>query len=213
MLNNLVLNREDNIKDLGVIFTSDLSFTCHIENVCNKAMKLLGFMFHTLKDFKNIFVLKNVYCVLVRSTLEYACTVWSPHYGIHIETIEKVQKRFLRHIAYKLLIPSDLINYNELLLLLNLPSLEQRRRNYDLCLLFKILNNLIDCPELLHAIGLHVPSRQTRHTQLFNVGYHRTNYGHFGPIERICREANDLAHSLDFFNTPLKKFKDQVKRL
>lgn len=212
-INNETLDRVDSLKDLGVTFSSDLRFTAHIENLTNRAMKLLGFMFRTLKDFNNIFALKNVYCAIVRSTLEYACTVWSPYYKTHIELLEKVQRRFLRHIAYKLHIPSDKINYEYLSLLLGISSLEQRRRNYDLCFLFKLLNGLIDCSELLAEINFHVPLRPTRQANLFSVGYHRTNYGYFCPISRMCREANELPMCFDFFNMSFAAFKSGVNRL
>lgn len=212
-INSEIVERVQSIKDLGVTFSHDLQFSCHIEMICNRAMKMLGFVMRSLKEFNNIFMLKNVYCALVRSILEYACPVWSPHYNIYISLLERVQKRFLRYIAYRLHIPSDDVDYKDLSLLLNITSLERRRTTYDLCLLFKFINNLIDCPELLSIIGFHAPSRHTRQTQLFNVNYHRTNYGYFCPMSRICRRANALPDDIDLFNMSIVRFKGMCNRL
>jgi hypothetical protein len=65
-------------KDLGVIFNTDLNFHTHTENICCKALKILGFVIRVSKEFNLSSLLKTVYCSLVRSILEYASVLWDP---------------------------------------------------------------------------------------------------------------------------------------
>ena len=69
----------------------------------------------------------------------------------------KIQNKFVHFFGYKLKIPSKEIVYLEILNLLNLPTLENRRITLDLVLLFKIVNGMIGSPLLLQKIGLRVP--------------------------------------------------------
>ena len=48
-----IIERVYNIKDLGVIFSSNLSFNKHIDDVVSKSFRLLGFVKRTLKPFKD----------------------------------------------------------------------------------------------------------------------------------------------------------------
>lgn len=212
-LENVNLEKPRVIRDLGVFFDAELSFVDHIDIIVNKAMRMLGFLFRTLKDFTNIYALKNAYIAVVRSVLEYACSVWSPYYEVHKNRLERVQKKFLRFICYRLRIPVETVDYSELMKLLNLSSLESRRKYYDLCMLFKIINNEIDSMQLLSSINFHIPSRITRNYNLFSIGQHRTNYGYNSPIDRFSRFANELIDQLDidFFNISLNRYKATLK--
>ena len=53
-LNNRVLNRTFEMKDLSVYFTPDLNFSTHINRITSKAMQMLGFMKRVTHDFTNI---------------------------------------------------------------------------------------------------------------------------------------------------------------
>lgn len=89
---------------------------------------------------------------------------------MHINALERVQKKFLRYIGYKLSIPSDTLDYNEVMKILNMKSLHERRIIYDRLFIFKLLNNYIVCPELLGFININVPARILRETNVFFIG-------------------------------------------
>ena len=173
-------------------------------------MRLLGFVFRTLKDFNNINVLKDVYCAIVRSLLEYASPVWSPHYNVHVALLEKVQRKFLRVLGYKIGFTYEDIDYVDLHNMLNLKTLESRRKQADFVMLFKIINGMVGCSELLNLISFRVPPRNTRNINLFNVNFHRTNYSFNSPIDRFCRLANELP-DIDIFYLSFNRFKTLVK--
>lgn len=208
-INNSSLEPTKMFKDLGVLFDPTLSFKAHYDFICNKALKLLGFIKRSLSDFNNINCFKNVYCSLVRSVLEYSSSVWSPFYKCHIDNIERVQKKFLRFIAFKLKIPSQDIVYFEILKLLNIPTLENRREILDLFFLFKVVNGLIDSPQLLEKVDFRIPKRNTRCKDIFYLKCHNTNYCHNKPIQRLINTGNKA--QIDFFSTSLSTFKKKVK--
>ena len=95
------------IKDLGVIFDSQLSFRDHIQLKINKAYSILGLIKRNFLHMdKNTLIM--LYKSLVRPHLEYANSVWSPYKKGDVEAIEKVQKR-----ATKLVVSLQKISYTD----------------------------------------------------------------------------------------------------
>jgi len=77
--------------------------------------------------------------VYVRPLLEYTSPVWAPVYKGDIELIERVQRRFTKKIyGFR-----DLSYFERLRRLDNVDTLELRRLKLDLCMVFKIFNNII----------------------------------------------------------------------
>ncbi|CAI6370620.1 unnamed protein product [Macrosiphum euphorbiae] len=76
---NYLLPKVDSIEDLGVIFSSSLSFTAHIQSITIKASRSLGFIIRNTRDFNNIVSLKILYFSLVRSIPEYCSILWNPY--------------------------------------------------------------------------------------------------------------------------------------
>ena len=78
-----------------------------------------------------------------------------------------------------------------------LASLESRRDMLDLRMVNKILNDKIDCPELLGRIGFTVPSLRSR--RRFFVSNHRLRVTENSPIARSTNLANNTTE-LDVFS-------------
>lgn len=209
--NSVPLEKVNTIKDLGVIFDQELTFTDHIDYITNKALKTLGFLKRSLRDFSDLLCFKTLYCAYIRSTLEYASQVWSPYYNININRLERVQRKFLRFCAYKMSIPSDHIIYSEIQRQLNLPSLEQRRKFIDMNTIYKIINCDIDCSPLLSMILINVPQRCLRNYDLFKIIHHRTNYGRSSFVNRSCELCNVYCSDVDLFNSSLPQLKTAMK--
>ncbi|CAH2097232.1 unnamed protein product [Euphydryas editha] len=87
------LKEVNEIRDLGVIVDSRLSFISHVDSIVKKASRLSGFISRQTKIFKDPKILIPIYNCLVRSILEYNSPIWSPGYAVHIKRIERVQKR------------------------------------------------------------------------------------------------------------------------
>jgi len=122
---------------LGLIIPSDLSWSNHITSICAKAKRILGLLYRQYFNHVEGDILKRLYISLVRPHLEYGCAVWDPYTLKHKRNLEQVQK-FARKMASK---HWD-TGCEDLLELVGLPSIEQRRIYLKLCLLFKITHGL-----------------------------------------------------------------------
>ena len=73
------LEQVQSYKYLGVIITSDLSWSVHIQSICLKSRRLVGLLYRQFYDNANSNTLRQFYLSCIRPHLEYACTVWDPH--------------------------------------------------------------------------------------------------------------------------------------
>lgn len=189
-----VLARKDVIKDLGVSFDSKCSFNSHVDSICNKSRRMLGFVIRNSSDFKNPNTIKTLYSALVRSNLEYASHIWhSEHHQRQINKIEAIQHRFIRFVAWKYFNDgSRHINYSLYENNLNIQSLKLRRTIGDVCFVTKAFSGRIDGSSFLHLFRLHVPARGTRHRQVFSP------LSTFTVFDRLMRNFNSFCNDSDF---------------
>lgn len=180
-INGITLLNVDSIRDLGIIFSSDLSFNKHINLIVNNAYKKLGFIFRSSKYFKKVATLRLLYCSLVRSQLECASVVWAPYQWNHNLKIERAQHRFLRKISFDLGMPMqhthhvyDLLDHLKL-------TLARRRIMLDMVFFYKLINGHITCSDLLEKIKFHIPTRSLRVGMVFHEES-RTLYGKLKPF-------------------------------
>ena len=90
-LNNSPLELVTSFNYLGVVLSSNLSWSLHIHNICSKSRKLIGFLFCYFYSFSSPSVLFKLYLALVWPHLEYCSSVWDPSSPLPISTLEKVQ--------------------------------------------------------------------------------------------------------------------------
>ncbi|KAL0852460.1 hypothetical protein ABMA28_000634 [Loxostege sticticalis] len=155
VINNHAINEVDVIKDLGVHIDNKLRFHTHVDLLAKRSYKLLGFVLRNCREFRSASSKIAVFNTLVRSGLEYCSVVWNPHYEVHKKRLEAVQKRFLWHLSYQCNLVKRLPTYNSRLKYFKMTSLESRRNMMDYLFLFKLVNNSLDCPDLLKQINLN----------------------------------------------------------
>jgi len=92
-----VLSSVQITKYLGITFTDELSWSYHVHLIHSCANSTLGFLRRNLwccpaklKD--------TAYMMLVRSTLEYAVSIWDPHLAKDCDLLEKLQQRSARFV-------------------------------------------------------------------------------------------------------------------
>ena len=83
------------------------------------------------------------YLSLIRSILEYCCTVLSSYTQDYINKLEMVQRRAARYVTNRYHNTSSVTSMLEHL---EWESLESRRVKCQLTMLFKIINDLLDIP-------------------------------------------------------------------
>ena len=144
-------------KYLGCTLTHNLRWKQHSDQICSKANRTLGFLKRNLRI--NSQQLKTqAYTSLVRPLVEYASPVWDPYTQETIDQVESVQRRAARYVTNKYdwkKSASDLIET------LRWQSLEQRRQDARLTLLYKIANGLVHIEKDNRLIP---PRRTSRHT-------------------------------------------------
>ena len=168
-------------KYLGVTITNELSWSAHIDITTNKAHSTLGFLRRNLRGCPSK-LKETTYISLVRSTLEYAATVWDPELSKDTNALEKVQRKAARFVKHDF---DSFSSVTSMLHDLGWKQLADRRRDLRLALLYKITHHQIAVPaeslciskparELCakHKYKYHIPRASTTELKTFFV--HRT---------------------------------------
>ncbi|XP_073984063.1 uncharacterized protein [Rhodnius prolixus] len=197
------LSRSNVVKDLGVTFCANLSFNLHMNSIVTKANKMLGFISRSTRNFKDVRTIIILYKVMVRPILEYCSALWSPYQKTYVNKLESLQRRFLRLLWYRETKVMTEVPYDDVMEFTGLSTLQFRIQATDLNFIFKILNNNINCPELLSLLNFHVPTNGTRQKQVC----HGTNYRKFSYFPRVADQVNHLPADFDIFNTNMIELK------
>lgn len=165
------------------------------------------------KQFSNVNTLKTLYFSLIRSKIEYGATIWNPIYNVHSESIERIQRKFIKYLAFKVdrHYPEQGYPNNLLLARFNMQSLKVRRMMNILIFLYKLVNYLIDCPILLAKINFRIPRLEVRQRLLFYCPTSRTNVAQKSPIYNGMELYNALSDRCDIFNSSLNNYIKIIK--
>ena len=127
----------EQLKDLGVTVSSDLSWSPHVSSLTARARSMASWVLSAFKT-RDKSTMLTLYKSLVRSHLEYCCPLWNTNKVADIDLLEGVQRSFTSRIwGYQHL------NYWERLSSLNLMSLQRRRERYIIIHMWKVLRELV----------------------------------------------------------------------
>ena len=127
---DLTLFPVDQLRDLGVIFTSEVSWSVHIRSITEKARKKSAWVFSVFST-RTPLVMLTLFKSMVRSQLEYCCPLWNPIKILDIQELESVQKVFLSRTDAGRISCTDGLNFWEMLQHFSLMSLQRRRGRYN----------------------------------------------------------------------------------
>lgn len=209
-INNVNLLRVSEVRDLGVLLDKKLNFKEHIENICKKGFRLLGFVIRNSRNIRNLKTITNLFNAIVRSVLEFNSIIWDPQFKCHIVNLERIQKRFLKYLYFRDrgFYPNE-IPYEILLEHFQVSSLKFRRSQASLTELHKIFHSLIESPELLCKLKLNANLGLTRTKEIFYLSVPRVNVCQNSPLYRSCRLYNLNAKILDITSS-VTKFKKSL---
>ena len=110
---------------------------------------MLGFIRRNLR-INSKSIKAQAYTMLARPKLEYASPVWDPYKIEHINNLERVQRRAARIVSNR---HRNTSSVGEMLADLDWQTLEKRRKDARLVLLYKMLEGKVSirCPELKPA--------------------------------------------------------------
>jgi hypothetical protein len=151
IMNNTILSETTIEKDLGIYISNNLEWGHHINTAVGKANKKLGLIKNSF-EYLDETTLKLLYKSLVRPHLEYGASIWSPQWKKDILKLESVQRRATKIESLRGK------TYDERLSILDLPSLEVRRRRGDLIQMYKIAKGK-------DIVNFHYPPKRFEHKQ------------------------------------------------
>ncbi|MCG7878229.1 MAG: reverse transcriptase family protein [Candidatus Thiodiazotropha endolucinida] len=212
-LHGHTLSSVPQIKYLGVNISEDLKWNTHINSATSKANQTLGFLKRNLQ-INSSTVKDKAYKSLVRPKLEYCNTVWDPkctnstkegEKSSHrlVDQLEMVQRRAARWVTGRY---HNTSHVTDMLHSLDWRTLEQRRVDSRLCMLYKIRNRLVAIEEedyLQRGTG----RREHQYKQIRAD----KDYTRFSFFPRTIIQWNKLpahtctADSLDTFKTQVAK--------
>lgn len=220
MIEGTSLQRKSVARDLGVYFDGRLTFRDHYDFLVSKTCKTLGFVARATKEFQIPRTLIGLFNALIRSTLEYACVVWSPFYEVHSKRLESVQNKVLKIASYRLGVDRKLSRYGDRLSHFKVMSLNSRRRVQDLLHLHKLLHGSLKSSMLLSHININfnVKHNPRRPPRPFVLNVYTNNTSFYNPLTRMCRAYNDLIADpgnvvdMDIFDGNFRRFRKQIHK-
>ena len=156
-MQNQTLDTVDTARCPGVDISGNLKFNKHINRITSNAYNTLGFLKRNVRTKNHVFR-KAAYKTLLRPQVEYASTVWSLHTDKGIEKAEMVQRKAIRWTMNNY---SSYASVTDMQNKLCLRSLEQRRADAILIMLYKIIHRIVAIPLPSY---FQQPLRMTRHS-------------------------------------------------
>ena len=127
---------------LGVQINSDIRWNKHIQSTRAKAAGTLHFLQRNLK-ISNTVVKTTAYNAFVRPRLEYASCVWDPYTAKLRDSLEMIQRRAARWVLGRQGCRYYRASVSEMLEHLGWVSLERRRVEARLAMMYKMQNGLV----------------------------------------------------------------------
>ena len=215
------LEHVNQIRDLGVILDTKLTFGPHVHATVCQGNRALGMLSHSLQTGVKRSKLSSgaaltAYFANVRSILEYASVIWTGAAHSHTVRVDRVQHRFLMWLISRTSSGfTHSLSYQNLLNHFKIPSLASRRVQHDLMFIRNVFNSKLDSPLLQASFSMHVPTRSTRTPRLFYQPRARVGTEQSGVFCRLPRLANEFLSkdtAADVFNDSFGIFKGRVKR-
>ena len=128
---------------LGIHLQNDMKWDTQVAHATSKASRILGLIKRNLYHCSEL-LKSTAYTSLVRPHTEYGSTSWDPYTKAHSDQLEKAQ-RSAAHFVKRNYTKEEGTVAN-ILRELDWPTLQQRRSQARLTLMYKIINQLVDIP-------------------------------------------------------------------
>ena len=152
-------------------------------------------------------VKSTAYTAMVRPILEYASSAWDPSSKQNIKSIERIQRQAARFCTgnYK----REEGSVSKALEDLGWDSLESRRKRQKLCMMYKMVNGMVDIP-LSEYVQLNNRCTRGNNKKFIQVG-HKARAFQDSFFVSTVKDWNKL--SAETVNSPtLDQFKNRLKK-
>ncbi len=141
-LRGVVLQQVTTNPYLGVLLSEDLTFSAHIDKICSKTSRTMGFLGRNLKNCPTK-LRETAYISICQSTLEYACQIWDLYLSREIDQLERTQRKGGRMVFRDYRQHSSVTG---MMCQLLWEPLADRRRKARLAVLYQIINGEVAVP-------------------------------------------------------------------
>ena len=203
-MNGTQLEVKDRCRDLGVIYTSNLSWTEHYIAMTRKAYQLMGLIRRTFSQSVPSSVKKLLYLSLIRSQLTYCSPVWRPRFSKDIMLLERVQRKCTKYI-----LDDYHSDYKTRLTSLHLLPLMYTYELFDILFLIRSLQNPDPSFPVMDYVSFSTTSTRSGHHLKLNYQSSRTNVLRHSYFHRVVHLWNALP-PIDL-SLSLSTIKHQVK--
>ena len=176
-----LLRPVEQLRDLGVTMSSDLSWSPYIYEITGKARQKAAWVLAVFRS-RSKDIMLTLYKSMVRSQLEYCSPLWNPVKISSIQELESVQKVFTSKIS-----GMTELNYWDRLRQLSLMSLQRRRERYIILHMWKVLHSItsndlniefVHRPRLGHQAKVPVRNRSS---SAFHLSAYEHSFAVMGP--------------------------------
>ena len=185
-LNDYTIQRVQSIKYLGLTISHNLSWSPQISRIVSKVNQVQSFFRRNLSYCSRNLKVK-CYQTYIRPIIEYAAVIWSPHTQSDIHIVEMLQRKAARFVFNDF---SRLSSVTNMLDHLRWDTLEQRRNQLTLLMLYKIIHQLVEVPH--QYILTKAPASTRSSTSKFIHLYSRIDSYKFSFFPRAIRLWNSL---------------------
>ena len=139
-----------------------------------------------------------------------------PHCKIHIQKLERVERKFVRHVAFQLHIPIMNLSYEHIHISLCISGLlvwgESKPKGFPLSMVYSLINHGINSSQLLEIVTFSINTRMTRNPRLFFTPSHKYSYLKYSGMNRILETGNNH-RDVDVFGTSRVKIKLKLRSI
>lgn len=214
-LDGQLIERVNEIRDLGVIFDPKLNFNKHIEIMINKACAILQFIKRQSVNLKPE-IIKILYTALVRSILEFGCSSWSPHHKVWVNLVESVQRKLIMFLNGDTVNRSEngyvLAPYIDRCEKFDFDTLARRRVNSIVLFMHSILSGKIKSDSLRSQINLFDGRISLRNPEFIRVKKCKTDHSQYSSFNNACFMFNHAALFIEP-SLPSDEFRKQLMKL
>ena len=177
-MNNIPLEFVDQHNYLGVCLHNKLSWQPHVNQICHKANRQLGFLYRRNLKWCSKHFKEYAYRQIVLPSIQYCSAIWDPYYQNAIHKVEMIQHRAARFILNKLWHRNERDSITHMIFELSWPTLQHRRKFTRLTLLFKLLHQHLIIPD--YCLPSPSPCLSTRN-------YNNSKFLHYQPRTNIYK--------------------------
>lgn len=184
-LKGIALMEETSTKYLGVDLQANLTWNQHVNRVTKKANNMLGFLRRNLR-YASEETKTQAYVSMVRSNLDYCCTIWNLYQQGQKYQVEMVQRRAARFVTNRFRNTSSV---SDMLDHLGWETHETRRTKLQLAVFYKIVHALIAIPASSYLTPANTRTRAA----------HSMKYQHY-PTSTDCFKFSFFPRTIPVWN-------------